>query len=147
VGPAAAPEQEPADDVAARPPADPRSRWIGLAVIGAAGVVAIVVTLGIFVPALGEVFGGGSARLADANALPPRILVCGREYTPAATGPGRTLDDVRVLDGREPVVVSAEDDAGCPDEACVEGGLCLPIVYVRTAAGRYIAYALAPDEP
>ena len=63
---------------------DPRSRWIGLAAIGGAAVIAFVMTVGVFLPAIGEL----SARLsgptaADPADLPAQILVCGREYAPA----------------------------------------------------------------
>jgi hypothetical protein len=123
-------------------PADPRSRWIGLAVIGAAAVIAFIVTVGIFLPALGALTSGGIVTQADPRALPAQILVCGREYGPSAEPVERTLEEVRLRDGRDPTLVSAVPDAGCPTGVCVEGGLCLPVVYVRTPSERYIEYEL-----
>ncbi len=110
--------------------------------IGAAAVIAFVVTVGIFVPALGELASGGVVTRADPQALPSGILVCGREYAPAAEPVELTLEEVRSRDGRDPTVVSAAPDAGCPTGVCIDGGLCLPVVHVRTAADRYIEYEL-----
>jgi hypothetical protein len=121
---------------------DPRSRWIGLAVIGGAAVIAFVVTIGIFLPAIGALTSGGLVTQADPRALPAEILVCDREYTPVAEPEELTLDEVRRRDERDPMVVSAIADAGCPTGVCIEGGLCLPVVYVRTASDRYIEYVL-----
>jgi hypothetical protein len=123
-------------------PVDPRSRWIGVAAIGGAAVVAFVMTVGVFLPAIGALTSGGVVTEANPGALPAGILVCDREYAPAADPEELTLEEVRRRDGRDPTVVSAVPDAGCPTGVCIEGGLCLPVVHVRTASDRYIEYAL-----
>lgn len=123
-------------------PVDPRSRWIGLAAIGGAAVVAFVVTVGVFLPAIGALTSGSVVTVADPGALPAAILVCDREYAPAADPEELTLEEVRGRDGRDPTVVSAVPDAGCPTGVCIEGGLCVPVVHVRTASDRYIEYLL-----
>lgn len=133
--------QAPAGEPAAGPaPADPRSRWIGLAAIGAAGVVAFVVTLGIFVPAIGALMSGTSSRASSAADLPAQLLVCDREYARDTLG-ARTLDELRIADGREPTVVSTPV-AGCPADVCLDGGMCLPVVYARLADDTYVGYEL-----
>ena len=67
-----------------------RGRLVGLAAIGCAAVIALVVTVGIFLPALGALTAGG-IRPVDAASLPATILVCDREYARAGT----TLDTMQ----------------------------------------------------
>jgi len=125
------------------PRPDPRSRWIGIAVVGAAAVFAFVVTIGIFVPALGQLGAGtADAGLDDPSQLPELILVCDREYVRAGEPVVLTLVDVEAIDGPAPTIVSTVPDAGCPSGTCLEGGLCQAVVYVRLATDRYVAYEL-----
>lgn len=124
-------------------PPDPRSRWIGLAIVGAAAVLAVVVTVGMFVPAIGVVISALSGpTTADPANLPEQILVCDRDYAPSAGREELTLAEVTARDGRTPTIVSAAPDAGCPTGVCVADGMCLTVVYVRTPSDRYIAYEL-----
>jgi hypothetical protein len=68
-----------------RPDAE-RSRWLGLAAIGGAAVIAFVVTLGIFVPAMGAILeGAGTPVVRDPATLPEQILVCDREFARSPT--------------------------------------------------------------
>jgi hypothetical protein len=119
-------------------PADPRARWIGLGVIVGAALFAFVVTVGIFVPALGQLGSDGEPIRADA--LPELLLVCGREYVRATDVAPAGLDDVRARDGRDPTVITRLD--GCPDGVCLDRGLCMGTVYVLDAEGRYVAFVL-----
>jgi hypothetical protein len=115
-----------------------RSRLIGLAAIGGAAVIALVVTVGIFLPALGELTAGG-IRPVDAASLPDAVLVCDHDYSRATTGL-LSIADVRAADGRDPVVVGST--SSCPSGVCVANGACLDQVYVATTDGRYAAYVL-----
>ena len=114
-----------------------RGRIIGLALVGAAAIIAIVVTIGIFLPALGALTGDG-VRPVDAAALPETISVCDREYT-------RTRDvlltagEVRASVDGEPVVVGV--NGGCPASVCVRNGACRSTVFVETTDGRFADYS------
>ena len=55
-----------------------RFSWLGIALLGGAVVVALVVTVGIFLPALGALGEAGARNPAN---LPVRITVCGRDWT------------------------------------------------------------------
>ncbi|HEX5829236.1 MAG TPA: hypothetical protein VFY23_17040 [Candidatus Limnocylindrales bacterium] len=120
-----------------------RGRIIGLALVGAAAIIAIVVTIGIFLPALGAMTRGG-VRPVDAASLPDVITVCDREYT-------RTRDilltpgEMRAaVPDAEPVVVGI--NGGCPANVCMRNGACLATVFVETTDGRYADYS-AGDGP
>lgn len=128
---AAAPKPELSDADRAR------GRAIGLALVGAAAIVALVVTIGIFLPALGTLAGGG-VRPVDAAALPETIAVCDREYT-RADGTLLTLDGARAAVGGEPVIVGV--NGGCPENVCGRNGACLATVFVQTTDDRYAAYS------
>ena len=117
-----------------------RGRLVGLAVIGAAALVAIVVTIGIFLPAIGAVLSGAPAP-GDVSPLPATISVCPRDYAPA--GDPLSLAAVRAADGRDPVVVGASS-SGCPTGVCVTDGRCLSVFYVRTTEDTYAPYRV-PD--
>ena len=85
----------------AKPPITPeereRGRIVGLAALGAAVVVAVVVTIGIFIPALGALFSNAPTPV-DASALPTSIVVCDVEYALVSATPER-LDAARVRAG------------------------------------------------
>jgi hypothetical protein len=124
-------------------PPDPRTRWIGIAIVGAAAVFAFVVTIGIFVPALGQLGAASAdAGVDEPSQLPELILVCDREYARAASPVVLTQAELDTVGGPAPTVVSTLPDAGCPSGTCLEGGMCLAVVYLRMATDRYVAYEL-----
>jgi hypothetical protein len=115
---------------------------VGLAALGAAAVVAIVVTIGIFVPALGTVF-SNAPRPVDASALPATISVCDVEYALIGATP-ESLDAARLrAGGAEPIVVGV--GGTCPDGVCVRNGACLDVVFVKTTDDRFAPYAVADE--
>jgi hypothetical protein len=118
-----------------------RSRLIGLAAIGGAAVIALVVTVGIFLPALGALTSGG-IRPVDVASLPDAVVVCDHNYARSTTGL-LSIADVRAADGRDPVVVGAT--SSCPSAVCVANAACLDQVYVETTDGRYAAYVLVDE--
>jgi hypothetical protein len=134
--PAARSEDQP------KPPATPeereRGRIVGLAALGAAAVVAIVVTIGIFVPALGAMFSGAPTPIDVAN-LPATITVCDVEYTLVAATPD-SIEAARARAGAEPVVVGVRPT--CPDGVCVRNGACLDVVFLKTTDDRYVPYTV-----
>ena len=107
-----------------------------------AGLVAVVVTFGVFLPALGELGRVGQAAPAD----PPRMLeLCGGTWARGATATIRTVDEIRTVDGRDPIVVSATGPAACPAGACGSPGAdasCSNVVYVKTGDEAYVRYEL-----
>ena len=131
--------------VALKPPVTPeereRGRLVGLAAVGCASVIALVVTVGIFLPALGALTSGG-IRPVDAATLPDTILVCDRDYARSGVALD-TVVQVHDRDGKDPTVVGVSNS--CPDAVCTTGGACLNVVYVATTDGRYAAYTLAED--
>ena len=135
----------PVDTRTPEPPKPPvtqeerdRGRLIGLAALGAAAVVAIVVTVGIFVPALGAMFAGAPTPVDVAN-LPPTITVCDVEYTLVATTP-ESLDGARTRASGEPVVVGVR--GSCPEGVCVRNGACLDVVFLKTTDDRFVPYSV-----
>jgi hypothetical protein len=131
--------------VVLKPPVTPeqreRGRLVGLAAVGCASLVALVVTVGIFLPALGALTSGG-IRPVDAASLPASILVCDRDYARAGASLD-TITQVHDRDGKDPTVVGVSNS--CPNGVCMAGGACLNVVYVATTEGRYAAYALQED--
>ena len=127
----------------AKPPVTPeereRGRIVGLAALGAAAVIAVVVTIGIFIPALGAMFSNAPAPV-DATALPTSIVVCDVGYALVSATP-ELLDAARVrAGGVEPVVVGVRGT--CPDGVCVRNGACLDVVFVKTTDDRFAPYAV-----
>jgi hypothetical protein len=118
-----------------------RGRVLGLAAVGCASVVALVVTVGIFVPALGALTSGG-IRPVDAASLPATILVCDHDYA-RSNAALDTRVKVHDRDGKDPTVVGIANT--CPPGVCATGGACLDVVYVATTDGRYAGYALQED--
>ena len=111
---------------------------MGLAAVGCAAVIALVVTVGIFLPALGALTAGG-IRPVDAESLPATILVCDRDYARGSTVLD-TITQVHDRDGKDPTVVGVSNS--CPNGVCMAGGACLTVVYVATTNDRYAAYEL-----
>ncbi|MEO5965820.1 MAG: hypothetical protein ABIR11_10180 [Candidatus Limnocylindrales bacterium] len=123
-----------------RQPDPERSRWIGLAAVGAAAVVAFVLTVGVFLPSIDAIVTQAtSVGSRTAAPLPDTILVCNREYAKGSSG-ASTLESIRASADREPVVVST--DPGCPSGVCLEGGLCLTVVYLNAGPDAYVAFEL-----
>jgi hypothetical protein len=125
-----------------KPPVTPedreRGRIVGLAALGGAAVVAIVVTIGIFVPALGAMFSGAPTPV-DLADLPATITVCDVEYALVAATP-ESLQAARARAGAEPVVVGVR--ATCPDGVCVRNGACLDVVFLKTTDDRFVPYTV-----
>jgi hypothetical protein len=116
-----------------------RGRVVGLAAVGAAAAIAIVVTIGIFLPAIGSLMSGG-VRPVEADAIPASILVCDHEYVRTGTG-FDTLVEARARAGGEPTVVGV--GGGCVDGVCVRNEACLETVFVQTKDGRYVPFEVA----
>ena len=111
--------------------------------IGAAAVIAFVVTAGIFIPAIGAIVERARTPASvEPTSLPDQVLVCARSYIRAAEPATLTFEEARTRDGRDPVVVSGAPDLGCPAGVCVEGDMCLPVVYVVAGSDRYVAFEL-----
>lgn len=137
---------DPGASEPAKPPVTPeereRGRIVGLAALGAAIVVAVVVTIGIFIPALGAVF-SNAPKPVDATALPTSITVCDVEYALVSGTPeGHDAAFVRA-GGAEPIVVGVSGT--CPDGVCVRNGACLDVVFVKTTDDRYAPYGVADE--
>ena len=115
-----------------------RGRLVGLAAVGCASVIALVVTVGIFLPALGALTSGG-IRPVDAASLPDTILVCDRDYARSGVSLD-TVVQVHDRDGKDPTVVGVSNS--CPEGVCMTAGVCLTVVYVATTNDRYAAYEL-----
>jgi hypothetical protein len=147
--PRPAPAARPGDPRASDPPKPPvtpaereRGRILGLAALGAAAVVAIVVTIGIFIPALGALFTNAPSPV-DATDLPTAITVCDVEYALVSAAP-EALDAARLrAGGAEPIVVGVSGT--CPEGVCVRNGACLDVVFVKTIDDRYAPCAVADE--
>jgi hypothetical protein len=123
-----------------RPPI--RFSWIGVAVLGAAGVIAFVVTTGAFLPALAEI---GRAAARDPANLPDSITVCGRDWSKDPLSRALTRDEVFARTEAEPIVVSTGLLAACPPEVGADGtgaeGMAT-VVYVRAGDDAFVPYEL-----
>jgi hypothetical protein len=135
------PPQEP------RPPRRPpvRFNWIGVAVLGAAGVIAFVVTTQAFLPALAEI---GAAAARDPANLPGSITVCDREWRKDPLDRALTRDEVFARTDTEPIEVSTGPLAACPPEVGADGqgadGMAT-VVYVRAGDDSFVPYELVGD--
>ena len=119
-----------------------RFSWAGVAVLAGAGLVAVIVTAGIFLPALGSLLGGASRDPAN---LPDRISVCGRQWTKAAQANALSTAEVFARDDREPIVVEVALAPPCPPEVLAPGGDAdgmATVVYVRTGDDAFVPYSL-----
>jgi hypothetical protein len=136
--------EEPGRPGESRPPRRPPTRfnWIGVAVLGAAGVVAFVVTTGAFLPALAEI---GRAAARDPANLPDSITVCGRDWRKDPLDRAQTREEVFARSEAEPIVVSAGLLPACPQEVGADGadaeGMA-PVVYVLVGDDAFVPYEL-----
>ena len=132
------------------PPAPPlraptRFSWVGIALLGGAAVIAFVVTVGIFLPALGEIGSMGQ----NPSSLPRQLTVCDRTWDRGQDVRVWTLEEVAARDDREPIVVAASGPGVCPTGACGSVGAdegCATVIYVRKAEGEYVPYELLADQ-
>ena len=129
-----------ADRSSRRPPV--RFNWIGVAVLGAAGVIAFVVTTQAFLPALGEI---GAAAARDPANLPDAISVCGRDWRKDPLDRALTQDEIYARTEAEPIVVSTGPLAACPPEVGIDAqgtdGMAT-VVYVRAGDDSFVPYEL-----
>ena len=135
---------EPDRPGAPNPPRRPpiRFSWIGVAVLGAAGVIAFIVTTGAFLPALAEI---GRAAARDPANLPDSITVCGRDWKKDPLDRALTGDEVFARTEAEPIVVSTGLLAACPPEVGAPGGDpdgMATVVYVRAGDDAFVPYSL-----
>jgi hypothetical protein len=109
--------------------------------LGAAAVVAVTVTLGVFLPAIGAL---GRAAASDPANLPGRITVCGRDWTKDTLDRTFTRDEILARTEAEPIVVSAGLLPACPPEVLAPGDAegMATVVYVRIGDDRFVAYEL-----
>jgi hypothetical protein len=128
------------------PRAPTRFSWAGIALLGGAAVIAFVMTVGVFLPALGELGRLGQ----DPASLPRRLTACDRTWDRATDVTGLTAQEVFARDDREPIVVTASGPGACPAGACGpdpaanEG--CATVIYVRKGADEYVPYELVIDQ-
>jgi len=115
-----------------------RGRIVGLAALGGAAVIAVVVTVGIFVPAIGALFSNVPTPVDSVN-LPATITVCDVEYALAAAAP-ESLDAARSRAGADPVIVGVRGT--CPSGVCVRNGACLRTVFLKTTDDRFVPYTV-----
>ena len=118
-----------------------RFSWLGIALLGGAVVVALVVTVGIFLPALGAL---GEAAGRDPANLPARISVCGRDWTKDALDRTLTRDEILARTDAEPIVVATGAAPACPPEVAAGGdpdGMATT-VYVKVGDNAFVAYDL-----
>lgn len=118
-----------------------RFSWLGIALLGGAVVVALVVTVGIFLPALGAL---GQAGARDPANLPARISTCGREWTKDALNRTFTRDEILARTESAPIVVATGSAPSCPPEAASgedADGMATSI-YVKVADDAFVAYDL-----
>ena len=126
-------------DRAAKPPVTPeereRGRIVGLAALGAAAVIAVVVTIGIFIPALGAMFSNALV-LVYATATPDVDRRVRRRLAPSVSATPELLDAARVRAGRGGRSWSGCGGT-CPDGVCVRNGACFDVVFVKTTDDRF----------
>lgn len=118
-----------------------RFSWVGVALLGAAAVVAFTLTLGVFLPAIGAL--GDAARRDPAN-LPDRITVCEREWTRDTVDRTFTRDEILARTDAEPIVVSTGLAPACPPEVSAGGdaGGTATVVYAQIGDDAYVPYTL-----
>jgi hypothetical protein len=140
--------QTPAQTPPPVPPlrAPTRFSWVGIALLGGAAVIAFVVTVGIFLPALGQIGRMGQ----DPASLPGRLSVCDRTWDRGQDVTGLTAEEVFARDDREPIVVTASGPGACPTGACGADAAanegCATVVYVQKGEDRYVRYELVADQ-
>jgi len=112
----------------------------GVALLGAAAVIALIVTVGIFLPAIGAI---GAAAGRDPAGLPARITVCGRTWTKDSLSRTFTRNEIYERTNAEPIVVSTGLMAACPPEVRPPSGGTATVVYAKTGGDAYVPYELA----
>jgi hypothetical protein len=108
-------------------------------------VIAFVVTVGIFGPAIGELGRMGQ----DPASLPRTLTVCDRTWDRGQDVRVWTLAEVTARDDREPTVVTASFSGVCPPGACGSLGAdetCATVIYVRKGQDEYVPYDLVADQ-
>ena len=108
-------------------------------------MIAFVVTVGIFLPALGELGRMGQ----DPASLPRQLTVCDRTWDRGEDIRVWTLEEVAARDDREPIVVTASGPGVCPTGACGAGVTdegCATVIYVRKGDDEYVPYDLIADQ-
>ena len=134
------PAAKPPDPSIRRPPS-----LVGIAIVATAGLVALWVTFGVFLPVLGEL--GTAGR--NPAALPRTLEVCDHTWDRGATTTRRTLEEVVAREGGDPVLVTDSGPGVCPAGACGAPGAdsaCATVVYVKTGDDAYVPYELVTDQ-
>jgi len=138
---------------------------VGILVLAVAGLVAALMTFGVFLPAIGTL--GDAARDAGATgsatggaaaqggtgpgllSLPERISACDLDWEREAIGRELTRAEILERTEAEPIVVEVSSNVTCPSGVLDggDGGGPVPFVYVRRADDAYVQYALVEAEP
>jgi hypothetical protein len=109
-------------------------------------VIAFAVTVGIFLPALGELGRMGQ----DPASLPRQLTVCDRTWDRGQDVTWLTAEEVFARDDREPIVVNEAGPGICPAGACgadpaaIEA--CASVIYVQKGEDEYVRYELVVDQ-
>jgi hypothetical protein len=108
--------------------------------VATAGLVAVVVTFGIFLPAFGEV---GRMATRDPATLPGTITVCDRDWQRDPLARTFTADEIYERTEADPIVVSAGPFPACPPEVAApagdQEGTAAP-VWVKVGDDAYVRY-------
>jgi hypothetical protein len=133
--PAAAPPVRPAPHSPPRPP-----NLAGIAAVATAGLVAVIITIGIFLPALGAL---GDAITSGPGALPARITACGRDWAKDPLSRELTQAEVYERTGDAPILVEVALIVACPPEVdAAPAADPVTQVFVQTGPDRYVPYSL-----
>ena len=129
-----------------RKPQPPLS-YPGLALIGAAVMVAFVLTSGVFLPAIRELAAGArrpATSVIDPATLPLVTTACNRDWHRGDPATVRTSADVAARTGDAPLVITTGLLPGCPSGACTDTavGACSTVVYVLAGPDVYVEYEL-----
>jgi len=112
----------------------------GIAVVATAGLIAVIVTVGIFLPALGAL---GNAITSDPGTLPARLTVCGRDWVKDPLSRELTQAEVYERTGGAPILVEIALVPACPPEVdAAPADDPVMQVYVQTGPDRYVPYSL-----
>ena len=131
---------KPPDPSIRRPPS-----LLGIAIVATAGLVAMWMTFGVFLPVLGELGNAGS----NPAALPRTLEACGQTWIRGATTTRRTLEEVVAREGGDPVLVTDSGPAcvrRVPAARRVRISACATVVYVKTGDDAYVPYELLTDQ-
>ena len=141
------PAGDTAEPRAGPPPAAPRRppSLLGIVIVATAGLVAAWMTLGVFLPAIGEIGRAGQ----NPAALPRTLALCDRTWDRGEEIQGLTIEEVFARDDRGPVVVTGAGAGVCPAGACGAGVPdegCSTVVYVKRGDDEYVRYELVVEE-